>query len=62
MEFSTGEEECVLGMVQWVHEEDAQLVEHLDGPKDKGFVWAVALLEVCPHGCRRKDGGRRCER
>ena len=33
-------------------EEDAQLVEHLDGPEDEGLVRSVALLEVRPHGCR----------
>ena len=32
-------------------DEDAQLVKHLDSPEDKGFVRAVALLEVRPHGC-----------
>ena len=58
MEFSTGEEECVLGMVQRVHEEDAQLVKHLDGPKDKGFVRAVALLELRPHGCAGEMEGK----
>ena len=30
-------------------EEDAQLVEHLDGQEDKGIVRAVALLELHPH-------------
>ena len=29
--------------------EDAQLVEHLDGPEDQGLVRAVALFEVRSH-------------
>jgi len=58
VEFATGEEEGVLGVVQWMHEEDAQLVEHLDGPENKGCVRAVALLEVSPHGCRGEMEGK----
>jgi hypothetical protein len=29
-----------------VDEQDAQLVDHLDGPEDQWFVWVAALLEV----------------
>jgi hypothetical protein len=47
-----------LGVAQWVCEEDAQLVEHRDGPEDKGFVWAVALLEVHPYACGGEMEGK----
>ena len=33
-----------------MHEEDAELVDHLDHTEDKGLVRAVALLEVGTHG------------
>ena len=39
-------------------DEDTQLVEHLDGPEDKGFVRAVALLEVRLHGCQGEMEGK----
>jgi hypothetical protein len=32
-----------------VGEQDAQLVQHLDGPENKRFVRPVALLEVRSH-------------
>ena len=38
-------------------DEDAQLVEHLDGPEDQGLVRAVALLEVHSHRRRGKMEG-----
>ena len=46
-----GKEEGVLRVAQQVHEQDAQLVEHLDDPEDQWFVRVVALLEVRVHGC-----------
>ena len=31
-------------MPEWVREEDAELVDHLDHPEDKGLVRVAALL------------------
>ena len=37
-----------------MHEQDAQLVEHLHCPEDEGLVGPVALFQGSPHGSRRE--------
>jgi hypothetical protein len=58
MEPVIGNEEGVLCVTKQVSEEDAQLVEHLDGPENEGLVGLVGLLEVRPHQCRGKVQGK----
>lgn len=33
-------------MPEWVHEEYAESVEHLDHPENEGLVWAAALFYI----------------
>jgi hypothetical protein len=46
VESVAGEKECILCVMEWVWEQDAQLVNHLDNPEDQRLVRVVALLEV----------------
>ncbi len=45
-----GNQKSVLVVPERMCEEDVELINHLDHPKDRRLVWAVALLKVCLHG------------